>query len=56
MRQSLSLAFHTSQPFLALSLSCLDIGDDRNYLTMVITFKCEVRIAGKGVEVWCGMQ
>ena len=26
---------------------CVVIGDDRKYLTMLVTLKCEVRIAGK---------
>ena len=38
---------------------CVVIGDDRKYLTMVVTFKCEVRIAGKegkeGGEMRCGV-
>ena len=38
---------------------CVVIGDDRKYLTMLVTFKCEVRIAGKegkeGGEVRCGV-
>ena len=35
---------------------CVVIGDDRKYLTMLVTLKCEVRIAGKlGREVWCGV-
>ena len=37
---------------------CVVIGDDRKYLTMLVTLKCEVRIAGKkgkeGRLVWCG--
>ena len=31
-------------PFLS---HCVVIGDDRKYLTMLVTLKCEVRIAGK---------
>ena len=34
-------------PFLS---HCVVIGDDRKYLTMLVTLKCEVRVAGKGGE------